>query len=86
MDRFVYSRLLGSINLEIQTVLQVSLPTRPLQITLGEIHVNYHIILFDLFLDDVDEIFNQECDPVILFDDLSINHLLYADDMVILSL
>ena len=38
------------------------------------------------FFDDLDEIFNQECDPVILFDDLSVNHLLYADDMAILSL
>ena len=47
---------------------------------------NMSPILFDLFFDDVDEIFNQECDPVILFDDLSINHLLYADDMAILSL
>ena len=46
---------------------------------------NLSPILFDLFIDDVDEIFNQECDPVILFNDLSINHLLYADDMVLLS-
>lgn len=32
------------------------------------------------------EIFDQDCDPVILSDNLSINHLLYADDMAILSL
>ena len=43
-------------------------------------------ILFLSFFDDVDEVFNQECDPVILFDDLSINHLLYADDMATPSL
>ena len=42
MDRFVHSRLLESINLEIQTALQVSRPIRPLQIILGKIHVNYH--------------------------------------------
>ena len=42
MDKFVFSRLLESINLGIQTALQVSRPIRPLQIILGEIHVNYH--------------------------------------------
>ena len=47
---------------------------------------NLSPILFYLFFDDVDEIFNQECDPVILFDDLSINHLLCIDDMAILPL
>ena len=47
---------------------------------------NLSPILLDHFFYDVDEIFNQECDPVILFDDLSINHLLYADDMAMLSL
>ena len=37
------------------------------------------------FFDDV-EIFDTSCDPVILTDELSINHLLYADDVAILSL
>ena len=41
---------------------------------------------FDIFFDDVEEIFDGECDPVILSDDLSINHLFYADDMAILSM
>ena len=36
MDRFVYSRLLQSINLEIHTAFQVSRPIRPFQIILGE--------------------------------------------------
>ena len=36
MDRFVFSPLLESINLEIQTAQQVSRPIRPFQIILGE--------------------------------------------------
>ena len=47
---------------------------------------NLSPILFDIFFDDVEEIFDEECDPVILSDELSINHLLYADDMAILSM
>ena len=35
---------------------------------------------------DVEEIFDISCDPVVLTDELSINHPLYADDMAILSL
>ena len=46
---------------------------------------NLSPILFNIFFDDV-EIFDTSCDPVILTDELSINHLLYADDMAILSL
>ena len=46
MDRFVYSRLLELTNLEIQTALEVSRPIRPLQIILGEIHINYHTITY----------------------------------------
>ena len=42
--------------------------------------------LFNIFFDDVEEIFDTSCDPVILTDELSVNHLLYADDMAILSL
>ena len=47
---------------------------------------NLSPILFNIFFDDVEEIFDTSCDPVILTDELSINHLLYADDMAILSL
>ena len=45
---------------------------------------NLSPILFNIFFDDVEEIFDTSCDPVILTDELSINHLLY--DMAILSL
>jgi hypothetical protein len=40
--------------------------------------------LFNLFINDIPNSFNQECDPVRL-DSLSINSLLYADDLVILA-
>ena len=43
-------------------------------------------ILFDIFFDDVEEIFYDSCNPIKLNNGLSINHLLYADDMAILSL
>ena len=46
---------------------------------------NLSSILFNIFFDDV-EIFDTSCDPVILTGELSFNHLLYADDMAILSL
>ena len=47
---------------------------------------NLSLILFNIFFDDVEEIFYINCDPVVLTDELSINHLLYADDMATLSL
>ena len=47
---------------------------------------NLSPILFDIFFDDVEEIFDEYCVPVSLSGDLSINHLLYADDMALLSL
>ena len=47
---------------------------------------NLSPILFNIFFDDVEEIFDTSCDPVILTDELPINHLLYADDVAILSL
>ena len=47
---------------------------------------NLSPILFSIFFDDVEEIFDTSCDPVISIDELSINHLLYVDDMAILSL
>ena len=47
---------------------------------------NLSPILFDIFFDDVELIFDSKCEPVVLSDELSLNHLLYADDMAILSL
>ena len=47
---------------------------------------NLSPILFDIFFDDVEEIFDDSCNPIKLHNGLSINHLLYADDMAILSL
>ena len=47
---------------------------------------NLSPILFDIFFDDVDLIFDSKCEPVVLSDELSLNHLLYADDMAIISL
>ena len=41
-------------------------------------------ILFNLFIDDIKEIFNRQCDPVLLFDTF-MNHLLYADDLIMMS-
>ena len=41
-------------------------------------------LLFNIFIEDVSTIFNDNCDPVELHD-IEINHLLYADDLVILS-
>ena len=43
-------------------------------------------ILFDIFFDDVDQIFDSQCNAVIFNSEISLNHLLYADDMAILSL
>ena len=47
---------------------------------------NLSSIMFNIFFDDAEEIFDTSCDPVILTDELSISHLLYTDDMAILSL
>ena len=47
---------------------------------------NLSPILFDIFFDDVELIFDSKCEPVVLSDELSLNHLLYADDMAISSL
>ena len=46
---------------------------------------NLSPIFFNIFFNVV-EIFDISCDPVILSGELSINHLLYADDMAILSI
>ena len=47
---------------------------------------NLSPILFDIFFDDVELIFDSKCEPVVLSDELSLNLLSYADDMAILSL
>ena len=41
-------------------------------------------MLFNLYIDDIKEIFDDECKPVTL-QNTKINHFLYADDLVILS-
>ena len=46
---------------------------------------NLSPILFDIFFDDVDQIFDSQCNPVIFNSEISLHHLLYADDMAILS-
>ena len=41
-------------------------------------------MLFNLFIDDMNEIFDQNCDPVPVLD-IQLNHFLYADDLVLIS-
>ena len=41
-------------------------------------------MLFNLYIDDIKDIFDEHCDPVTL-SDVKINHFLYADDLVLLS-
>ena len=41
-------------------------------------------ILFNLYIDDIKNIFDEHCDPVSI-QNVKINHFLYADDLVILS-
>ena len=41
-------------------------------------------MLFNLYIDDIKNIFDDKCDPVDI-QDTKINHFLYADDLVILS-
>ena len=40
--------------------------------------------LFNIFIDDVESIFTENCDPVRL-SDKDLNHLLYADDLILIS-
>ena len=47
---------------------------------------NLSPILFDIFFDDVDQIFDSQCNPVIFNSEISLNHVIYADDMAIVSL
>ena len=42
-------------------------------------------MLFNLYIDDIKEIFDEECGPVTLQNTI-LNHFLYADDLIILSL
>ena len=41
-------------------------------------------MLFNLYIDDVRDIFDQQCDPVPVLD-IHLSHFLYADDLVLLS-
>ena len=41
-------------------------------------------LLFNLFIDDIKDIFDNTCYPVHLYD-TDLNHMLYADDLIILS-
>ena len=41
-------------------------------------------MLFNLYIDDIKYIFDEQCDPVPLLD-IDISHFLYADDLVLLS-
>ena len=43
-------------------------------------------IEFNLFFDDVDEIFNETCDPLPIDSERKINHLSFADDLAMFSL
>ena len=47
---------------------------------------NLSPILFDIFFHDVYQIFDSQCNLVIFNSEISLNHLLYVDDMAILSL
>ena len=42
-------------------------------------------MLFNIYIDDVEDIFDDQCDPVTITD-TKISHFLYADDLVLVSL
>ena len=42
-------------------------------------------MLFNLYIDNISEIFDEKCDPVII-QDIKINHFLYADDLALVSI
>ena len=42
-------------------------------------------MLFNLYIDDIKDIFDDQCDPVTITD-TKISHFLYADDLVLVSL
>ena len=41
-------------------------------------------LLFNIYIDDMKNIFTEDCDPIDL-DGTPINHLLYADDLIVMS-
>ena len=41
-------------------------------------------MLFNLYIDDIKEIFDRDCEPVTLGDEY-LSHFLYADDLVLVS-
>ena len=41
-------------------------------------------MLFNLYIDDIKDIFDDKCDPITV-QNMKLNHFLYADDLVILS-
>ena len=41
-------------------------------------------MLFNLFIDDINNVFDQNCAPLSLMD-VELNHLLYADDIILMS-
>ena len=42
-------------------------------------------MMFNLYIDDIKDIFDEQCDPVTITD-TKISHFLYADDLVLMSL
>ena len=42
-------------------------------------------MLFNLYIDDVKDIFDEQCEPVTITD-TKISHFLYADDLVLVAL
>ena len=40
--------------------------------------------LFNIFIDDIKDIFDESCDPICMFD-VPLSHLLYADDLILMS-
>ena len=41
-------------------------------------------IMFNLFIDDMKNIFDTTCEPIII-QDIKLNHILYADDLLLMS-
>ena len=40
--------------------------------------------LFNIFIDDIKDLFDASCDPVDMFD-VPLSHLLYADNLILMS-
>ena len=43
-------------------------------------------MLFNMYIDDMKNIFDTQCDPVFLQDQTLLNHFLYAHDLILVSL